>query len=403
MHIAFFSDQHPATLGGLQVSVGLQREFLEAAGHTVTICSPDSKRRPSPEYARESDVSLKATQVGEHSFRLAGRLADRAVDAGFMRREAVDIVHIQADVWGAWNGYRFARRHGLPVVHTMHTNIEIGLPAVVPLPRAAFRLMYAAQQRYMHTSVHSMAGYVQAFAEAADTLIVPSSHFAERLRRYGVDRELHVIPTGVDDQLVDATLARPRVPRNRPRFLWAGRISEEKRLDDVIRAFAASGIDADLQVYGSGPELNHCKTLSEHLGVAHLVTFRGAVSHDAILGAMRQADMVIQSSLGYETQGLTVYEAVSVGTPVLVRDPDIADDLPRAWCHQVDDASVEALTTAIRRVPQVFRAQTLTSRRPPETRFRQSRLTAQIIDVYETTLARHGRWLAHDDRRLRVA
>ena len=40
MHIVFFGDQHAESLGGAQVSMRLQRAFLERAGHTVTIVAP---------------------------------------------------------------------------------------------------------------------------------------------------------------------------------------------------------------------------------------------------------------------------------------------------------------------------------------------------------------------------
>ncbi|MDR2381874.1 MAG: glycosyltransferase [Bifidobacteriaceae bacterium] len=390
MHVAFFSDQHPATLGGLQVSVGLQRDFLEALGHIGTVCAPDSKRQPSPQYSRPHDVLLRSKQVGEQSLHLAGKLTDRATDAGFAQRPPVDIVHIEADIWGAWNGYRFARRHGLPLVHTVHTNIEDGLPAVVPFPRAMFRLMYVAHQRYMETDrVRDMASYVQAFAQAADAVIVPTAHFAQRLGAYGVDRELHVIPTGVDDRRIDAATREQRLPRLRPVLVWPGRISKEKRLDEAIQAFAASGIDAELHIYGAGRELRHCVALSESLGVSDRVVFCGTVSHCAMLAAMRQADVVVQSSLGYETQGLTVYEAVSVGTPVLVRDQAIARDLPSGWCHGVADTSVEAFAAALRRLEGRILAGEPLAVGPAPTQFRQSKLTARIIGVYEQALADH--------------
>lgn len=390
MHVAFFSDQHPATLGGLQVSIGLQREYLERAGHTVTVCSPDSKRKPSPQFSRPGDVSLRATQVGDYSFRLAGPRTDRDTDAGFDDRPPVDCVHVQADVWGAWNGYSFARRHGLPVVHTMHTNIEMGVPAAVPLPRAAFQLMYASQRRYMRAGVRDMSGYVRAFANAANTVIVPSTHFERRLRGYGVDRDLHVVPTGVDDRQIDAAWSESREPRRHPILVWPGRVSEEKRLDDVIRAFDQAHIDAELHVYGSGPELRNCMALSDRLGVTAKVHFHGAVAHDTVLRAMRQADAVIQSSLGFETQGLTVYEAVSVGTPVLVRDRAIADDLPAAWCYTVADDSIEAFVISFRRLAGLFMEERLSAPGTPRAQFRQSNLTGRIIDIYQETLAECG-------------
>ncbi|WP_060721859.1 glycosyltransferase [Pseudonocardia sp. EC080625-04] len=386
MHIAFFSDQHPATLGGLQVSLGLQREYLERAGHTVTVCAPVARRVPSARYGRDDDVLLPAAPAGEYSFAVAGAAADRAADRGFGARPPVDVVHVQADFWGAWTGYRFARRHRLPVVHTMHTNVEVGLPAVMPFPRAVLRIMYAAHRHHLRCGpVHDVAGYVRTFAEAADAVVVPSSHFADRLAGYGVTRRPHVVPTGVDDDRVSALLAEPLAARGRPLVVWPGRVSREKRLGEFLEAFARSGTDADLAVYGGGSDLGHCRALAHRLGIGGRVRFAGSVSHDAVLAAMRQADLVAQSSLGYETQGLTVYEAVALGTPVLLRDPAIARDVPDAWCRVVADESVGALATAI--------GTAVAAPRPvgdPPGEFVQSRLTERLVAVYREVAAGHG-------------
>ncbi|ANY05689.1 glycosyltransferase [Pseudonocardia sp. HH130630-07] len=378
MHIAFFSDQHPATLGGLQVSMGLQREYLERAGHTVTVCAPTARRTPSARYRRDDDVLLPAAPAGEYSFAVAGAAADRAADRGFAGRPPVDVVHVQADFWGAWTGYRFARRHGLPVVHTMHTNVEVGLPAVMPLPRAVLRIMYAAHRHHLRCGpVRDVAGYVRAFDSAAAAVVVPSSHFADRLAGYGVPRRPHVVPTGVDDDRVAVLLAEPRAPRPRPLLVWPGRVSREKRLDEFLDAFARSGADADLHVYGGGTDLGRCRALAGRLGIADRVWFAGTVSHDTVLGAMRHADLVVQSSLDYETQGLTVYESVALGTPVLLRDPAIARDVPRAWCHVAAGTGVDALAAGI--------TDALASGPPgadPPTEFAQSRLTARLVALY---------------------
>ncbi len=40
MHVVMFGDQHLESLGGAQVSMRLQRRFLEKAGHTVTVVAP---------------------------------------------------------------------------------------------------------------------------------------------------------------------------------------------------------------------------------------------------------------------------------------------------------------------------------------------------------------------------
>ena len=62
---------------------------------------------------------------------------------------------------------------------------------------------------------------------------------------------------------------------------------------------------------------------------------------------MRDADAVVLSSLGYETQGLTAFEAVSLGTPVILRDPEVSRELPHALRHTAADTSVAAFASAI--------------------------------------------------------
>lgn len=382
MHVAFFSDQHPATLGGQQVSLGLQREYLTRAGHTVTVCAPAARRPPAPS-ADPGEVPLPSVPAGDYAFAVAGAAADRAVDRGFGHRPPVDVVHVQADFWGAWTGYRFARRHRLPVVHTMHTNVEVGLPAVMPFPRAVLRIMYAAHRYHLRCGpVRDVPDYVRSFADAADAVVVPSSHFADRLARYGVTRRPRVIPTGVDDDRVRALLGEPRARRARPLLVWPGRVSREKRLDDLLEAFARSGVDTDLAVYGGGTDLARCRALAARLGIDDRVRFAGPVPHGEVLSAMRHADLVVQSSLDYETQGLTVYEAVALGTPVLLRDPEIARDVPAAWRHVVGDPGVPALADALRTAS----AAPAPDGEPPS-EFVQSRLTDRLVDVYREVRA----------------
>ncbi|MEY4391113.1 MAG: hypothetical protein RLZZ400_856, partial [Actinomycetota bacterium] len=37
MHILFFADHHPDSLGGIQTSLMLHKKYLERLGHKVTI------------------------------------------------------------------------------------------------------------------------------------------------------------------------------------------------------------------------------------------------------------------------------------------------------------------------------------------------------------------------------
>lgn len=385
MHIAFFTDNSPATLGGMQTAVNLQREFLERAGHTVTVCAPRTRQAPAAAVGRSEDLALPSLGSGELTLGLAGQRVDRLIDQYSADRPPVDVVHLHADSTGAWNGTRFARRHGLPVVHTFHTDIDAGVRAAVPLPDLVLQALFTGQAATLGTPrARSTAEFFRTAATLADAVVAPSEHFARQLRRDGLRQALHVVPTGVHDDWVHAARREPRRRRPRPVLVLPGRISAEKRPFDAIEAFARSGVPADLVFYGTGAAERRCRELVLRLGVADRVHFAGRVDQATLLRALRDADGVLQTSVGFETQGLTVYEAIAVGTPVVVRDPEIAADLPARWITPVADGSVAALARAIRRW-----SFTLAPQSAPDDHL-QSTLTRRTLDLYDDVLSRHG-------------
>ena len=95
----------------------------------------------------------------------------------------------------------------------------------------------------------------------------------------------------------------------------------------------------------------------------------------------------MQTSIGFETQGMTVFEAASLGTPVVVSDPDIAAELG-AGRWDVEDASVAALADALRRAAADIAAGTAPAPDPTvRERFRQSSRTAAMLEVYARVTA----------------
>ncbi len=138
MHVVMFGDQHVESFGGAQVSMRLQRRFLEKAGHTVTIVAPARhgarRRAATPDAAYVDLPSVPVTLDREYAMTWPGARTDRRVDAALQARPKVDVVHVQADFWGAFIGHRFAARHGLPVVHTMHNRVDVGIEATAPVP-----------------------------------------------------------------------------------------------------------------------------------------------------------------------------------------------------------------------------------------------------------------------------
>src|SRR5690606_24164897 len=110
MHIVFFGDQHLASLGGAQVSMRLQKQYLERAGHIVTVVWPKT-HSPSVFGGDPALVDLPSIPITldrEYSMSWPGRRTDRFLDRALASRPRVDLVHVQADFWGAFIGHRFA-------------------------------------------------------------------------------------------------------------------------------------------------------------------------------------------------------------------------------------------------------------------------------------------------------
>src|SRR3546814_1984971 len=108
-----FGDQHVESAGGAQVSMRLQRRFLERAGHTVTVVAPRMHaRRPSVVDPAYVDLpSVPVTLDREYSMSWPGARTDRFVNAAMAARPPVDVVHVQADFWGAFIGHRRSEEH----------------------------------------------------------------------------------------------------------------------------------------------------------------------------------------------------------------------------------------------------------------------------------------------------
>jgi 1,2-diacylglycerol 3-alpha-glucosyltransferase len=400
VHIVFFGDQHLDSLGGAQVSMRLQRRFLEKAGHTVTVVAPamhgPRARQATPDHAFVDLPSIPITLDREYSLTWPGRRTDRFVDRAMAERPPVDVVHVQADFWGAFIGHRFARRHALPVVHTMHNRVDVGIEAVSPFPKLTLRGINAWQRMSLpalpgHLAPRGADGwaYLRGLADGARAVTAPSGHFARRLEQHGVFPHVDVVWNGIDDDVLDAML--PELGGTRrpgpPRFVWLGRMSPEKRLLPFLEAVAESGVDAEVHVLGGGAQLRAAKRLVEKSRPAASVVFGGRMTYPDTLRAIADADALVQTSIGFETQGMTPFEAASLGTPSVISDPDIAGELGSGF-WQVQDASVPALAATLRQAAtDIADGSPVTVNPRVRDTFRQSSRTAAMIEVYERVVS----------------
>ena len=393
MHILIFLDQNPASLGGVQASVLLQQKYLELAGHKVTVAAPASKFPPKvgqilyPSFPLTPNREYAANARLTHAYNYV--VAELA-----KQNQPVDVVHVQADWWGALLGVGFAKRQNLPLVHTLHTQLMIGATQVVGAFAARFLIWMHSEVYYRWVEGKAFRGrgngwnYLSQVASRANAVIAPSGHFARLAKEMGVASFIHVVPTGVDDAaLAGIFKAQHRRTNDEPvEFAWSGRFSQEKRLMEFLEAFALAQIPAKVSLYGNGPLEKQAQKFIDAHGLQNQVTIVGRVSHDEMLRRLANADALIQTSVGFETQGMTVYEAGVVGTPSVLCDWNIVDDLPKDSNWRVENQSVEALATALKQAYKDIiggNSKSIDLRRE----LYQSELVKRSIAIYESVIS----------------
>jgi glycosyltransferase involved in cell wall biosynthesis len=127
-----------------------------------------------------------------------------------------------------------------------------------------------------------------------------------------------------------------------------GRISEEKGLPDLIRAFALLGDKtAQLLIAGAGPQRATLEKLADRLGVASCTIFLGHLdsNHDDFFGSL---DVYVQPSI-FEGMPMALLEAMASGCPVIGTEvggvPDLIRNGKTGWL--VPPRNPRALSTAI--------------------------------------------------------
>ncbi|MFM7013870.1 MAG: glycosyltransferase [Actinomycetota bacterium] len=353
MHVAIFTDQHPHSLGGVQTSVQLQRKYLNRQGVEVTVFAPKSnKAQPDPNIKVLPSHYLPIGR--EYSVVWSLRRASKFCEENYKNTQ-FDVVHIQGDFAAASLGVALAKEHNLPLVYTSHTNIDVMANKLIGKPFKIVLLRFFTWQ-YAHflgisnrPKPNTAFEYMAFIHKFADLVIAPSKHFSQLLKENDVSDRAEVMITGVDDDLIEKIERKTPSPQKPVHFVWAGRMQPEKRLIQAIEAFAKAKTNATLGIYGFGPLEKVAKRLVQARGLSKRIKFQGKLKHQEILQVFADADCVMQTSIGFETQGLTVYEALAVGTPTLLCDSKIADELPAGSAWLDESETIQGLAKTIKK------------------------------------------------------
>ncbi len=210
--------------------------------------------------------------------------------------------------------------------------------------------------------------------------------------------EVTVIPNGVEMPELRAP-AGPSEAKGvpTPYLLYLGRLHPHKRVDRIVKAFAAvaknekEGSEPSLFIAGAGDA--NCearlKKLSKDLGLASRVHFLGHIEGAEKSRLLANAHGLVLASKS-ENFGMSVAEALAHGTPCVVTKTAPWEGLERERCGFWVDDSEEALADGMRRMmalsPEERRAMGERGREWMKRDFSWESVAKQMLKLYQELL-----------------
>ncbi|WP_236792710.1 glycosyltransferase [Amycolatopsis sp. GM8] len=217
---------------------------------------------------------------------------------------APDLVHVQAHFVVGRYVLRHASARGIPTVATNHfmpENLFGHLHVPAWLQRAASRWAWRDLRNVF---------------DEADVVTAPTPRAVKLLHDNGFPARAIAVSCGID---IDRYRLREPVRHTEaPTVLFVGRLDEEKRVDELLRAVALiPGLHAE--IVGDGSCRAAWEQLADRLGITARVRFRGFVGEDDLLDSYAAADVFCMPGVA-ELQSLATMEAMAAGRPVVAAD-----------------------------------------------------------------------------------
>jgi glycosyltransferase involved in cell wall biosynthesis len=167
----------------------------------------------------------------------------------------------------------------------------------------------------------------------------------------GLPQQARPISCGIDlDRYRDRAVSPD--PDHRT-VLFVGRLDEEKRVDELLRAvhLLRRDVHVRIEIVGDGKCRGAWQELAGRLGIASDVTFHGYVDEEALIAAYLRADVFCMPGVA-ELQSLATMDALAAGKPVVAADAMALPHLVRpgktGWLYPPGD--VAALADRLRQL-----------------------------------------------------
>lgn len=313
LRVALVTETFAPEVNGVAMTLGRMVEGLRKRGHSVQLIRPRQTKADAPAH----EPSLEQVLVPSLPIPRYPGLRFGLPNGRHLRRlwksNRPHIVHVATEGPLGWAALNTARRLGIPVSSTFHTNFD-------------------AYSRYYGIGWlrGGITRYLRHFHNRTVTTLVPTRQQADSLDADGF-LNVGVLSRGVDTQLFsparrsETLRARWGVNDDDLVVAYVGRIAREKNLGLLIRAFDAIRQrvpNARLLFVGDGPATAELKRRKDR---SHYI-FAGMRHGEDLAQHYASADLFVFPSLT-ETFGNVTTEALASGLAVVAFDYGAAGEL----------------------------------------------------------------------------
>ena len=220
----------------------------------------------------------------------------------------IDIIHCHTPFFVGWYTMHLAKKRGIPLVMTFHTQFRQNFVKIVGDNFIADGLVKFILETF----------------NASDEVWTMNKAVGDVLRGYGYEGGIHYLPNATtmalpEDYEAERARGRERFETgDKIVFLFVGRLVTEKNLlfiAEVLGELKRSGVAFRMIVVGDGPDRKKIEKKFIEEDVMEDTVFTGRISDRAVLGeAYAAADLFLFPSL-YDASSLVQIEAASRRTP----------------------------------------------------------------------------------------
>jgi 1,2-diacylglycerol 3-alpha-glucosyltransferase len=316
MKIGFFTDSYLPVIHGITISLETFRKNLEKRGHEVyiyTTSSPGYEDKTPKVYRFKSVKAIKKPEM-RFGFPISQGNSLRKI-MGLK----LDIVHAHTPLSIGLMGKFISQRQKVPLIYTHHTDYP------------EYARTYLLKEKFVTPYLAKL--YCSWFANLANEVIAPSPKIEALLKKTGVKRRIHILPTGINIESFKETEKNSRAASELRKqlnilpdekvLIFVGRMGKEKNIEFLLHVFKEIGKTRNnvrFLLIGDGPYFGKLKLKAKKLSLdtAHFI---GHIPHEKIPTYYQAANLFVFASLT-DTQGIVALEAMASGLPVVALQDD---------------------------------------------------------------------------------